>query len=428
VPNPSFFPVVESAFFAGHIGVDTAAVICRALSEVVTRTRWTEATDQAERHLVAAATATTAGTTSEADPGADPDHDWDADPDGCVRDGADGFSRVPRLYTVEEIARLACRVREHLDPDGAQPRDAVKQSLRGFSYPKVGADGMARGRYALPPYQLGVFLTAIDSILSPRTPDPAEPGPEASTPNGDSDALRSGIAGSGAPTSDTPDPDSQSSGSGGSGIEGSLSVTDDHPVIDARTAEQKLLDAVITLIELAAASPAASRLNGSAPTVNVHVTLDDLQTGHGARWIDGSTEPIPISTINQLRCDGDTITTLFGHHGEVLQHGKTRRLATRRQRRALAARDGGCVIPGCTVPPSRCQAHHVTPWVSENFLPGRTDLNNLALLCPFHHSTIHTSAWQLVMIHGRPHVAPPGWQDPQRTPRPAGKQRTGKPW
>jgi hypothetical protein len=162
--------------------------------------------------------------------------------------------------------------------------------------------------------------------------------------------------------------------------------------------------------------------------VNVHVTLDDLQTGHGARWIDGSTEPIPISTINQLRCDGDTITTLFGHHGEVLQHGKTRRLATRRQRRALAARDGGCVIPGCTVPPSRCQAHHVTPWVSENFLPGRTDLNNLALLCPFHHSTIHTSAWQLVMIHGRPHVTPPGWHDSHQIARPAGKQRTGRPW
>jgi hypothetical protein len=430
VPNPSFFPVVESAFFAGHIGVDTAAVICRTLSEVVTRTRWTEATDQAERHLVAAATATTAGSAidprTDGDPdrdcGADPDHDCDADPDrdrdadpdhdcdadGCVRGGADAVPRVPRLYTVEEIARLACRIREHLDPDGAEPRDTVKQSLRGFSYPKVGADGMARGRYALPPYQLGVFLTAIDSILSPRTPDPAGPGPYASTPNGDSDTEASDTE-----VSDT---------------EGSSCAADDHPVIDARTAEQKLLDAVITLIELAAASPAASRLNGAAPTVNVHVTLDDLQTGHGARWIDGSTEPIPISTINQLRCDGDTITTLFGHHGEVLQHGKTRRLATRRQRRALAARDGGCVIPGCTVPPSRCQAHHVTPWVSENFLPGRTDLNNLALLCPFHHSTIHTSAWQLVMIHGRPHVTPPGWHDSHQIARPAGKQRTGRPW
>ncbi|WP_342351628.1 HNH endonuclease signature motif containing protein [Agreia bicolorata] len=71
-------------------------------------------------------------------------------------------------------------------------------------------------------------------------------------------------------------------------------------------------------------------------------------------------------------------------------------------------------MPGCAVPPSRCQAHHVIPWVSISYLPGKTDLDNLALLCPFHHATIHTSAWTLVMIHGRPHVKPPGWQDPGR--------------
>jgi hypothetical protein len=392
-PNPSFFPVVEAAFFAGRVGVDSAAVICRTLSEVVNRTGWSDATDQAEWHLVAAATATIA----------DPDPDPDAD---AVGEG-DAWSRSPRRYTVEEIGRLAIRIREHLDPDGAEPRDAEKQSLRGFSYPKVGADGIARGRYALPPLQLGVFLTAVDSILSPRTPSPVEPGSDTSPAGGESNVVAAEAR---------------------AGTEGGASTPDEHTVIDARTAEQKLLDAVMTLIEMAATSPSASLLNGAAPTVNVHVTLDDLQTGHGAAWIDGSTEPIPISTVDQLRCHGGTITTLLGKHGEILHHGKTKRLATRRQRRALAARDGGCVIPGCTAPPSRCQAHHVTPWVSENYPPGRTDIDNLALLCPFHHATIHTSAWQLVMIHGRPHVKPPSWQDPHRTPRPAGQRRTGRPW
>jgi hypothetical protein len=399
--NPSFFPVVEAAFFAGRVGVDSAAVICRTLSEVVSRTGWSDATDQAERHLVAAAMATIT--------------DLDAD---AVGEG-DAWSRSPRRYTVEEIGRLAIRIREHLDPDGAEPRDAVKQSLRGFSYPKVGADGMARGRYALPPLQLGVFLTAVDSILSPRTPDAPNP---ADPPAAGSDHSATDIAGdqtTGLLTIDDRSPHEPAPQGDTSG---------DHAIVDARTAEQKLLDAVMTLIEMAATSPTASLLNGAAPTVNVHVTLDDLQTGHGAAWIDGSTEPIPISTVDQLRCHGDTITTLFGKHGEILHHGKTKRLATRRQRRALAARDGGCVIPGCTTPPSRCQAHHVTPWVSENYPPGRTDIDNLALLCPFHHATIHTSAWQLVMIHGTPHVRPPGWHDPHRTPRPAGQRRTGRPW
>ena len=184
----------------------------------------------------------------------------------------------------------------------------------------------------------------------------------------------------------------------------------------------------MTLIEMAAASPTASRLNGSPPTVNVHVTLKDLEDGRGAGWIDGSTEPIPISTIEMLRCDGDTTLTLFGDNGQILRQAKEQRLANRRQRRALAARDGGCVIPGCTVPPSRCQAHHIVPWVSKTFRPGRTDIDNLALLCPFHHATIHTSAWTLVMIHGKPHVKPPDWQNPNRTPIPAGQQRTGRPY
>jgi hypothetical protein len=384
--------------------VDTAATICRTLSEVVTRTGWSDATDQAERHLVAAAVAT--------------------DIDGGVGEGVDGdvFGRSPRRYTVEEIARLAIRIREHLDPDGAEPRDAVKQALRGFSYPKVGADGIARGRYALPPLQLGVFLAAVDSILSPRTPDHAEPGTGSSSMTSGTDSpVGTGIGRTGSESS-------TGTGTGGSSDPRQNLQSDEHAVIDARTAEQKLLDAVMTLIEMAASSPAASRLNGAAPTVNVHVTLDDLESGRGVGWIDGSTEPIPISTIDQLRCDGDTIATLFGRHGEILHHGKTQRLATRRQRRALAARDGGCVIPGCTVPPSRCQAHHVTPWINETYPPGRTDIENLALLCPFHHSTIHTSAWQLVMRNGKPHVTPPSWQDRRRTPRPAGHQRAGTPW
>jgi len=391
-PNPSFFPVVEAAFFAGKVGVDAAAVICRTLSEVVNRTGWSDATDRAERHLVAAAIATVQDADAVVDAVANESLD-----DGQSAGDSDAFTRAPRLYTVEEIGRLATRIREHLDPDGAEPRDAVKQSLRGFSYPKVGADGMARGRYALPPLQLGVFLAAVDSILSPRTPAPEAPA-----------------------TNSVSDDDT--------GVESERFLSGDEEIIDARTAEQKLLDAVMTLIEMAATSPAASLLNGAAPTVNVHVTLDDLQSGQGAAWIDGSTDPIPISTVEKLLCHGDTITTIFGQHGEVLHHGKTIRLATRRQRRALAARDGGCVIPGCATPPSRCQAHHVTPWVSENYPPGRTDIDNLALLCPFHHSTIHTSAWQLVMIHGKPHVRPPSWQDPRRTPRPAGQRRTGRPW
>jgi hypothetical protein len=385
LPGPSRFPVVERAFFAGQIGADTASVICRTLTEVAARTTFNAALDQAESHLVRVAIASMP---------LPPVGDCDGDPDGDF--ARPGPGAAPRLYTVDEIARLAMRIRENLDPDGAEPRDAAKQQLRGFSYPRVGADGVARGRYALPPLQLGILLAAIDPILSPRTADPAATG---------------------ANTDGDPGPRAGTSPAAGSALPP-----------DERTYEQKLLDALMILIEQAAGSPSASLLNGAAPTVNVHVTAKDLEAGRGVGWIDGSTEPIPLSTVAMLQCTGDTIVSTFGAHGEILRHGKTQRVATRKQRRALAARDGGCVFPGCSHPPSRCQAHHVIPWVSTSFEPGVTDVDNMALLCAFHHSVIHSSAWRLTMIHGAPHITSPSWIDPRRTPRRAGRQRAGDPW
>jgi hypothetical protein len=419
LPLPSSFPAVEQAVFAGRIGVDAAAMICRTLTEVVPRTGWSEAVDEAERHLVRAATATVCDPESNLDPDPD-DADTDAGSSATDVDVSAGLADLPRRYTVDELVKLATRIREHLDPDGAEPRDAVKQALRGFSHPKVGADGMARGRYAFPPYQLGVFLTAVGSILSPRTPEPALPPVDISHASTADQGNRASSSSTGSDGT-CGDEDNRNNDSCGDD-------PTEYVVPDVRTSEQKLLDAVMTLIEMAAASPAAPTLNGSAPTVNVHVTLKDLEEGRGTGWIDGSTEPIPMSTINRLRCHGDTLITLFGDNGEVLRQGKKQRLATPRQRRALAARDGGCVIPGCSVPPSRCQAHHVIPWVSKTFLPGRTDIDNLALLCPFHHATIHTSAWTLVMINGTPHVRPPDWHHPARAPIPTGQQRTGRPY
>ena len=42
--------------------------------------------------------------------------------------------------------------------------------------------------------------------------------------------------------------------------------------------------------------------------------------------------------------------------------GRTERTATPAQRRVLAARDKGCIIPGCGVAAEACQVHHVTEW------------------------------------------------------------------
>jgi hypothetical protein len=84
-------------------------------------------------------------------------------------------------------------------------------------------------------------------------------------------------------------------------------------------------------------------------------------------------------------------TTLLGTR-IPLAVGRTARTATPAQRRALAARDGGCIIPGCAIPAEACQTHHVQDWAQG----GTTDVPNMALLCWAHHRQVDLGMWTIV--------------------------------
>jgi hypothetical protein len=61
-------------------------------------------------------------------------------------------------------------------------------------------------------------------------------------------------------------------------------------------------------------------------------------------------------------------------------------------RRAVALRDRHCAFAGCDRPPKACQVHHIIPRSQS----GPTSLDNLMLLCPFHHLiAIHRWGWQI---------------------------------
>ena len=69
--------------------------------------------------------------------------------------------------------------------------------------------------------------------------------------------------------------------------------------------------------------------------------------------------------------------------------GRTRRLATPDQRRALRAMYRTCGFPGCQVRFEDCRIHHVTWW--EHL--GTTNLDNLLPLCERHHHHVHEGGW-----------------------------------
>ena len=105
---------------------------------------------------------------------------------------------------------------------------------------------------------------------------------------------------------------------------------------------------------------------------------------------DGSV--LPFGRAGALLCDPTATGIVLDDAGVPLDLGRTHRYANRDQRRALAARDGGCVFPGCDAPVGWCDAHHITEWDTDH---GRTDLANLALLCRHHHGITHRRGWTM---------------------------------
>ena len=58
--------------------------------------------------------------------------------------------------------------------------------------------------------------------------------------------------------------------------------------------------------------------------------------------------------------------------------------------RQIRYRDRGCRFPGCGTR-SFTQAHHIVWWRNG----GRTDLDNLLLICSFHHRLVHEHGWSV---------------------------------
>ncbi|MBA2694445.1 MAG: DUF222 domain-containing protein, partial [Actinobacteria bacterium] len=97
-------------------------------------------------------------------------------------------------------------------------------------------------------------------------------------------------------------------------------------------------------------------------------------------------EGLSPGQVRRLACQADLIPVVLGTHSEVLDLGRESRLATPAQLKRLWLRDPECTFPGCSVPNTWCDAHHII-WWSRN---GHTDILNLALLCGRHHTIVHT--------------------------------------
>jgi hypothetical protein len=158
--------------------------------------------------------------------------------------------------------------------------------------------------------------------------------------------------------------------------------------------------------DLGAVSPLA--------VLTVTTTLAELRAALAGAGRADTGGALSAATLRQLACDALVVPAVLHGATPVLDLGRSTRAWNRAQRRAAALRDRGCVAPGCHQPPAHCQLHHCWHWVDG----GPTDLDNAALLCGFHHRTVHRQGWTVALApNGYPHLVPPAEIDPQRRPR-----------
>ena len=353
-PIPPKYAEVSRAVAAGVMSVAQASAISKGLDQTRGRVD-VEDVARAEAELVASA---------------------------CGLNPEDEQPAVPKVLEVQAATWVS-----YLDPDGDEPRADKIDAERGLWIARRG-DGAVVGKFVATPEQGDQLISALDAVVSPRR---AVEFPAAA-------AAASTSAPAPAPACGEPNaPAFGSEGPSRGGVD--EASNSEVPLEDIRTAPQRRIDALASMLQCYAESPDAPRIGGEAPTVVV-VATDAGLAGNATRPDDvphceHTGEPVPASFAAKLMCDGFVRVATQRADGEILDLGRRRRLFSTAQRRAIFTRDRHCRAPGCRAPVRWCETHHAVPWSDG----GPTDVNHGILLCSFHHHEVHRG--RLNVAHGR---------------------------
>jgi hypothetical protein len=155
---------------------------------------------------------------------------------------------------------------------------------------------------------------------------------------------------------------------------------------DARTPTKRRADALVRICRFFLDHANLPIEGGEVPHVSIVVNWDTIRQGRPAADSDTTLTP---ADINQLLCEANISRIVLGPDSIPLDVGRAHREPSKALRRAVSVRDRRCRYPGCDRRPSWCQTHHVIPWIPD----GPTALDNLVLLCDFHHHVIHKPGW-----------------------------------
>jgi hypothetical protein len=154
-------------------------------------------------------------------------------------------------------------------------------------------------------------------------------------------------------------------------------------------------DALLAMAERSQCNVAMGRRGGDRTQVRLHVDVDALTSGEGERCDTDDGIGLAPETMRRLTCDCSFVPILE-REGKPLDVGRKTRSIPTAIRRALEARDVTCRYPGCRNK-HFLDGHHIQHWVRQ----GATDIDNLLLLCWFHHRMVHEGGVRLRVENGR---------------------------
>ena len=187
-------------------------------------------------------------------------------------------------------------------------------------------------------------------------------------------------------------------------------------VDDPRTDERITLDGLVALVKAGSGLDPQTMPSGDHTLVKLIVPVKVAERSgtrpQGFGVIESTGTTVAVGTAEAALCDVGWQEVMIDECGNPLDVGRTRRLFGRKQREALAVRDGGCMWPDCIQPPGFTEAHHVEQWKRDG---GRTNIDNGLLLCRFHHLLLHDHQWEVHRgADGRYRLRPPAAVDSDR--------------
>ncbi len=167
------------------------------------------------------------------------------------------------------------------------------------------------------------------------------------------------------------------------------------------------------IVHMAAARMAGKEGGAGVPApdrcqVVIHVDRDltAAKGTLGATLEDGT--HVSAETLRRVACDGGVVAAVVDEQGAVLDIGRRTRAIPTAIRRALWIRDQGCRFPGCSNK-RFVHGHHIDHWLHG----GRTSLDNLVMLCSFHHHLLHEGGFSIRLgTDGEVQVQAPGSELP----------------